>query len=410
MRLLHVTTVPLSLSFLRGQIAYMQARGIEVHLVSSPGARPPALHEAEDVPVHLITMIRAIDPLRDLLACGALYRTIRRLRPTIVHAHTPKAGMLAMLAATCAGVPLRIYHMRGLALCGASGARRMLLSSAEWITCVLAHRVIAVSHSLRDTAIQYRISPPRKIRVLHHGSGQGVDAEGRFNPARLPSSVHGQKRGRLGIPATARVIGFVGRMVPDKGIGDLVRIWSRLRREYPDLHLLMVGPFEREHPLRPEIAQALRRDARVHLPGLDWNTPEWYAAMDVVVLPSYREGFPNVALEAAAMELPIVASRVVGSTDAVRDGETGRLVPSGDLDALCAAVRTYLDSPDLRASHGRAARARVLQQFRPVDVWAEIYREYLTLLQSGSRRARFHTTLRRRVARAASLAWPQGGG
>jgi glycosyltransferase involved in cell wall biosynthesis len=379
--LLHVTTVPMSLIFLTGQVGYMRQRGYAVHALCSPGEGLDASGRVHGMPVRTVEMPRRISPLRDLRAVVQLALEVRRLRPAVVHAHTPKGGLLGMIAAWMTGVPVRIYHMRGLPLQTATGWRRRLLSWTERVSCALAHRVICVSHSLREVAIAEGLCPPDKVRVLLGGSGNGVDAAGRFDPAALAPDTRRRVRERLGIPEDAVVVGFVGRLVRDKGIVELAGAWQRLREEHPQVHLLVVGPWEPQDPVPAELRRALEDDARVHLTGADWETPPLYAAMDLVALPTYREGFPNVPLEAASMELPVVATRVHGCVDAVRDGATGTLVPARDAAALARAVGAYVGDAGLRRAHGRAGRARVLREFRREAIWQALAAEYEALLR-----------------------------
>ena len=379
--LLHITTIPMSLNFLRGQVGYIKQRGIQVHALSSPGPELEAFGEWEAVPVSAVKMSRRITPFQDLGAVVGILRVLRRLRPTIVQAHTPKGGLLGMIAATLYRVPVRIYHMRGLPLLCATGMRRWLLWCADRVACWLAHQVLCVSPSLRNEAIREGFCPPEKIKVLAGGSGNGVDARRRFNPEWLGEQARPDARRRLGIPSAATVVGFVGRMVRDKGIVELTEAWRRLREDYPQLHLLLVGPFERQDPVSPETEALLREDPRVHLAGMDWNTPSLYAAMDLVALPTYREGFPNVLLEAAAMGLPVVATRIPGCIDAVQDGVTGTLVPLADAQALTRAIGMYLADPVLRRKHGAGGRERIRRKFRQDVIWEALYREYLRLLR-----------------------------
>jgi len=383
LRVVHVMTVPLSLGFLRGQAAYMAAQGVDLQAVTSPGPELEPWGLREGVAVHAVEMPRRISPAADLVALWRLVRLLRRLRPDVVHAHTPKGGLLGTIAAWLARVPARIYHVRGLPYVTATGWRRALLMTTERVSCGLAHRVLAVSRSMRALAIRDLGCPPGKIEVLCGGSGNGVDATARFRPQ--PPGVAAAARASLGIPGDAPVVGFVGRLVRDKGIRELREAWGLLRAAHPAAHLLLAGPAEPEDPVPLEVLAALRDDPRVHLLGKVADPVPWYAVMDVLALPTYREGFPNVALEAAAMALPVVATAVPGCTDAVVDGETGLLVPPADGVALGRALERYLADPALRAAHGASARRRVLSDFRQEAIWAALLETYRALAAERGR-------------------------
>jgi glycosyltransferase involved in cell wall biosynthesis len=379
-RLMHVTTVPETLGFFVGQVGYLKERGFEVQAVSSPGPLLEDFAQRETIPVHAVDMSRKIAPAADVKSLGRLVGILRRQRPDMVHAHTPKAGLLGMLAAWFCRVPVRVYTVHGLPFMTATGLRRKLLRWAEKVSCVLAHQVLCVSSSIRGVMVSEGLCRATKIKVLHNGSINGVAAEDRFNPASLSESVRSAVRRRLGIPSDAPVVGFVGRIVRDKGLIELVKAWEELREEPRNLHLLVVGPFEPQDPLPGEVEQVLRRDPRIHLAGADWHTPPLYRAMDMLVLPTYREGFPVVPLEAAAMELPVVATRIPGCIDAIEDGITGTLVPVRDARELAKAIRRYITDAALRTRHGRAARERVRRDFSQRDVWQALHREYLGIL------------------------------
>jgi glycosyltransferase involved in cell wall biosynthesis len=378
--LCHVITVPESLAFLRGQVGHMAARGFEVHAVSSPGPALDAFGEDEAVATAAVDMARAVTPARDLRALRDLVGHLRRIRPHIVHAHTPKGGLLGMLAARLTRTPVRIYHIRGLPYMTATGRRRTLLRTTERISCRLADRVFCVSHSIRRVAVEDGICPAEKIVVFGGGSGNGVDAEGRFDPDRWPATHRDEQRAALGIGPDDPVVAFVGRVVRDKGVPELHRAWTEVREAHPRAHLVLAGAIEPQDPVDPEVLHDLRIDPRAHLLGSVDDVAALYPAADVVVLPTHREGFPNVPLEAASMGLPVVATRIPGCTDAVADGETGLLVPVGDPAALAEALDTYLADPATARRHGQAGRARVLREFRRQDIWNGVHDAYLDLL------------------------------
>lgn len=380
-KLVHVMTVPQSLYFLGGQIGYLQRRGFQIHAVASPAPHLAAFGKQEDVQVHALDMPRRITPIRDLLTLWKLWRLLRRLRPHIVHAHTPKGGLLGTLAAWLARVPVRVYHMRGLPVMTATGLKRILLTWSERVSCALAHRILCVSPSVRDVAVDAALCKAHKITVLGSG-GNGIDATDKFDPTYERAERRSRIRTQHAIPEGATVLGFVGRIVRDKGVVELVEAWQQLRAQFPRLHLLVVGPFESQDPVPQQTVHDLHSDERIHLTGPVDDIAAYYAAMDVVALPTYREGLPNVPLEAAAMTLPVVATRVPGCVDAVEDGVTGTLVPPADSDALAEAVAGYLADEALRSKHGAAGRERVLRDFKPETIWKATFREYVRLLQS----------------------------
>jgi glycosyltransferase involved in cell wall biosynthesis len=382
-----VTTVPQTLFFFLGHVLFAKKSGFEVHALSSPDDRLDAFGERAGITVHPVAMARRITPLSDLLSLWRICRCLRRTRPDIVHGHTPKGGLLAMLAAWICGVPVRIYHMHGLPVMTARGYKRVLLRWSEKVSCRLATQVFCVSRSLGEVAAAEGLCSPRKIKVLLHGSVGGLDAEQIFNPACHPDARR-RLRTQYGIPADALVAGFVGRIVRDKGLIELTEAWKELRTEFPNLHLLLVGPFEPQDPVPAEVEAILRNDPRIHLAGEIRDVreiPGVYPAMDLFVLPTYREGFGMVLLEAMGLGLPTVATRIPGCVDAVRDGETGLLVPARDAGALAVAVRLYLNDPELRRRHGEAGRRRALRDFRPEALQQALYQEYVELLKSARR-------------------------
>lgn len=380
-KLLHITTVPSTLFFLRGQIKHMKLHGFEVHILSSPGEFLPEFSEHEQVIAHTVNMPRKITPWKDLLAIFQIWFFLHQIRPQIVHASTPKGGLLGTIAAWLAGSPIRIYQMRGLPLMTATGYKRNLLWWSEKISCSLAHTVICNSHSLREVAITEGLCPASKIRVFLGGSSNGVDATIRFNPTRVGTAARGEIRQKYSIPADALVLGFVGRIVRDKGATELAEAWKSLRHQFPKLHLLIAGRFEPQDPLPLWVKQLFEEDDRIHMAGVVLDTPPLYTAMDIFVLPSYREGFANVNLEAAAMQLPVVTTSVAGCIDSIQDAVTGTLVSVQDVDALTKAISFYLTNSELRTQHGIAGRERVLKDFRQEAIWEALHQEYTQLLK-----------------------------
>lgn len=382
-RLVFVTTVPITLeAFFRGQFVYWKQKGFEVIAISSPGTLLETLRDRESVMVFPVPMIRGLSPISDLLAILRLYWLFKRLKPEIVHASTPKAGFVGMIAATLAGVPVRIFTLRGL-MSEMDGRLKAVLRWMEKLTCKLAHTVTANSGSVAKMCVSNRFCSQEKLLVLGHGSSNGVDASDVFNPDKTPITCTNALRAEYGIPESAKVIGFVGRIVKDKGIFELANAWVTLRRKHLDSYLMIVGKPEARDAALKQIIDDWGYDERVVFTG--WIPRERMAThcgiMDVLALPTYREGFPNVVLEAAATGVPVVASKVTGCVDAVVDGVTGTLVPAKDPVALADAIEKYIVDPELRRRHGQAGRTRALNDFQPEMIWNDLHDLYIKMLK-----------------------------
>lgn len=392
-RLCYVLTVPASVRVLmRGHLAHLQSKGFDVTAISSPGSDLDLVGEREGVRTIGISMWRAISPLHDLMALAKLTLALRRLRPHIVNASTPKAGLLGMLAAVLTRVPIRIYTLRGLRLETTRGLRRQILALTERVASACAHRVICISRSLADEYVRLGLADPAKVVVLGAGSSNGIDA-GRFDLGVGRTSINERIREQFGIAAAAPIIGYVGRFARDKGTDDLVAAFCRLRHSVPQARLLLVGE---EDPTDPPLAatmETIRTDKHIIATGHVGDTAAYYQAMNVFAFPSYREGFGNAVIEAQAAGLPVVAFRATGVVDALVDGETGRLVPAGNADALADAIVDYLRDANLASAHGESGRMRVHREFTNERVWQALVAEYERLIESKATTQLNYSTL-----------------
>jgi glycosyltransferase involved in cell wall biosynthesis len=263
-----------------------------------------------------------------------------------------------------------------------TGIKKLLCSSGDKISCWLAHRIFAVSNSLCREVLKRGYCNEEKIKVLANGSFNGLDAKMRFNPEEYPRETRALLRRKYGIPEDAIVLGYIGRIVRDKGIIELTQAWTRLRAEFKNLYLLMVGDFEAGDSVGREVYEALKNDDRVFITGFIYNNiPEHYIAMDIVVLPTYREGLGYTILEGSAMRLPVVATKVCGCVDVVEDGKTGLLVPPKNEKALYEAIKKMSLDESLRDRLGRAGRQRVLECFTQELIWETLFKEYLSLMK-----------------------------
>ena len=320
-------------------------------------------------------MCREMAPVSDLLSLLRLCWLLWRLKPDMTEFSTPKAGLLGSIAAMLCGVPSRVYFLRGLKLETSTGIKRCILLAAERVASACSHVVLCNSESLRKQALVLRVAPEAKLLLLGSGSSGGVDVE-RFSPG--PCIL----RAQLGLPTDAPVVGFVGRLTRDKGLPELVEAFAAILAARPQAHLLLVGWFDvAEDALSRKLRTRIKNHPRIHLTGYVADTAPYYRAMDVMVLPTWREGFPNVVLEAAASGIPVVTTLCTGSRDSVVPEVTGLLIPPGYPVAIREAVLQLLRNPERRCRMGEAARAWVLENYVNGRVLGLTVRFYKSLLE-----------------------------
>ena len=378
-RILLAVTVPVSLILMRQVPELLVNDGWEVHVVSSPGPQLSALGSLPDVVVHPLPMERDPSPLKDAISLVKWLQVLRKVRPDVVSVSTPKASLLGALAAKVMRVPRRVYLQRGLRLETATGMLRTILSAAERMTIRASHSVIAVSPSLRSELVELKLAPARKVVVLGGGSSNGVDVDlfsdsGNVEAARALGE-------RLGLDPGIPVVGFVGRVAPDKGLKELAEARTLLLERGVAHQLLIVGGVD------TGVSSVQAPPSEVFGPmtfttGAVDNTAPYYHLMDVFCLPTYREGFPNVVLEASAAGVPTVSTEATGAVDAVKSGVTGLTVPVRSSPDLADALEFLLRSPELRASMGAAAHRWVDAEFRRdlvARLTAEFYAKELAL-------------------------------
>ena len=376
MKIARIATVPFFLySHLREQIAVTAAAGHEVVLVSSAGAETEWLRALPGVRFVEIDIPRKIAPLRDLRALWRLFLFFSRERFDIVHSTTPKAGMLCAVAGWLARVPVRLHTFTGQAWVELRGMARLLARGGDWLTAHLDTQCYADSFSQRDFIISEGVGTADSIRVLGAGSLAGVDLA-RFDPDHWATE-RTAVRQALNIAEDAKVIAFIGRLTRDKGLGELMAAFNQVSAQLSCV-LLLIGPNETADGSLSHAAGE-GRDANGRMVGYTPEPERYLAVSDLLCLPSYREGFGNVVIEAAAMGVPAVGTDIVGLRDAIVNGETGVLVPPRDVASLAGAMLALLTDELRRRTMGERARRRAVSAYDAATVNAAVLCEYRRL-------------------------------
>ena len=355
-KIIRTATVPLSLDlFCRGLLRDLSSR-YEIIALSSPQPELDSIRKREKVRTISVPMARKIAPFSDLKSLFELIRVFRKERPDMVHSITPKAGLLSMMAAKWTRVPVRIHTFTGLIFPYEKGWKRRLLMTTDRLTASCATHVIPEGVGIRDDLIRFRITR-KPLRVLGNGNVRGIDLSHYVRTEKL-SRRAADLRNIYNIPDDGFAFVFVGRLDRDKGIDELVQAFRMLEKDYPNVHLFLVGAEEPEgKSILDETKEIIAQDDHIHLSdGWQADVRPWYAAADALVHPSRREGFPNVVIEAGAMGLASIVTDINGSREIVKDGLNGTIVPAQDPEALYGAMKDFLEHPEKVQEMAAAAR------------------------------------------------------
>jgi glycosyltransferase involved in cell wall biosynthesis len=382
-KLIRITTVPISLKLLlAGQMKFMREQGWDVLMVSADGRELPQVIKAEGVRHEVIPFTRKITPFQDLKCLWQLYQLIKKEQPDIVHTHTPKAGLLGMIAAKFAGVKVRIHTLAGIPYMAAEGGKKSLLEKMEKLTYSYATHVWPNSNGLKSFVIENNLCPSEKLTVIGKGSSNGVDLE-KFNRGVL-------KENHL-VAATMRILPgeddfiilSVGRLVKDKGIQELVNAFLS-SKIVGKSKLVLLGSFEQDlNPLDPETIKIITDHPRIV--QIDWSdhVAHYLALADVLVHPSHREGFPNVLLEAGAMELPVICSDIIGNTDVITQQKTGLIFPVKNVEVLKEAMEFAYVKRDKMAELANNLFMEVCENYERTKLQNEIFAQYQLVLKEA---------------------------
>ena len=375
-KLLRITTVPVSLQILlRGQHRFM-SQYFEVIGISSSGKVLENVGFNEGIRTIPVEMTRSISPLRDIISLWKLCHILLKEKPQIVHTHTPKAGTIGMLAAWLCGVPVRMHTVAGLPLMEAFGLKRKLLDLVEKITYSCATKVYPNSIGLKDVILQNNYCPASKIQVISNGSSNGIDTN-YFSPQQILQATRATLKEDYKIAENDLVFVFVGRLVADKGINELVKAFNRVSQKHSNARLLLVGNRESDlDPLNEETEQLLQNHKGIVQTGYQSDVRPFLSIADVLTFPSYREGFPNVVMQAGAMGLPSIVTNINGCNEIIQDNVNGIIIPPKDAPALEDAMLELLENEEKRKRLAKNARPLIVERYEQQKVWELIKQEY----------------------------------
>jgi len=386
-KLIRITTVPLSLKvLLKGQLRFMASNGFDVKGVSSEGKELQEVVENEGIVMKVVNMSRKITPFQDLKSLWEMWNFLRKEKPQIVHTHTPKAGIIGMLAARLAGVPHRLHTVAGLPLMEATGTKRKILNFVEKLTYSSATRVYPNSKGLYDFILQNNFTQSNKLKIIGNGSSNGINTTF-FSSDQVSETERVTLREKLNIQPDDFVFVFVGRIVSDKGINELIKAFSQLQtaenNEPTGIKLLLVGGLESDlDPLNPETLAEINQNKDIISVGFQQDVRPFFAISDALVFPSYREGFPNVVMQAGAMGLPSIVSDINGCNEIIVEGENGLIIPSKNVEKLKEKMLTLARDKNLYIKLKENSRRMIENRYEQSVVWKALLEEYEGLLQS----------------------------
>ena len=386
-KLIRITTVPISFKvLLKGQLRFMASNGFDVKGVSSEGEELKEVRENEGIVMEAINMSRKITPFQDLKSLWEMWNFLRKEKPQIVHTHTPKAGIIGMLAARLAGVPHRLHTVAGLPLMEATGIKRKILNFVEKLTYSSATRVYPNSKGLYDFILQNNFTQSNKLKIIANGSSNGINTTF-FSPAQVSEIEKITLREKLNIQPDDFVFVFVGRIVSDKGINELIKAFSELQtaenNELTGIKLLLVGGLESDlDPLNPETLAEINQNKDIISVGFQQDVRPFFAISDALAFPSYREGFPNVVMQAGAMGLPSIVSDINGCNEIIVEGKNGLIIPPKNVEKLKEKMLTLAKDKNLYTKLKGNSRRMIENRYEQSVVWNALLEEYEGLLQS----------------------------
>lgn len=380
-KIIRITTVPMALRYLLpGQMKFMQQNGFEVIMISADGPELNDVIQNEACRHIIVPMTRKITPLQDIKCLFKLIKIFKKEKPDIVHSHTPKAGLLGMLAAKFSGVKIRIHTVAGMPLMVEKGFKFQLLKFIEKLTYSAANHVWPNSQSLYNYIVENKFTVKQKLQIISKGSTNGININ-RFSKAALTETAIAQVKSSINYAAQCTYLLCISRLVADKGIVELVNVFLLLNEKHPSLKLIVVGDYEEElDPLPAGIIQQIENNQNII--HIKWTQQvEYFMHMaQYFVFPSHREGFPNVLLQAGAMQLPIICSRIAGNVDIVTDKQTGLIFETANEQQLEQQIEYAISNPGTTQAMAASLEQIIKKDYQRENIWQNILSAYKSLL------------------------------
>ena len=354
----------------------------KVTAISSEKQRLEKYGEHEGVSTFHLPLTRKITPIKDIVSVFKLYKFLKKEKPEIIHTHTPKAGIVGMVAAILANVPIRLHTVAGLPLLETKGLKRTILIQVEKITYRLATNVYPNSNGLNDIILSKNFTSSNKLKVLGNGSTNGIDTT-YFSKSNFSEDDLINERNKLNIPLEDFVFVFVGRIVSDKGINELIESFLKLHKKHKKCSLLLVGPFEDDlDPISNKTKSAILENEKIINTGYKEDVRIFYALSNALIFPSYREGFPNVVMQAGAMGLPCIVTDINGCNEIIEDHRNGLVIPSKNNKVLFDKMELLVNNVVLLTKLSSKSRQMILDSYEQREVWEAILAEYKILLKN----------------------------
>lgn len=371
-KIFHLVTVSKSIPLMKGQIEFLRGKGLDACIISSDGKE---IRKFDKDAYRIVNMEREISILKDIKSLVNLIILFLKEKPLIVNSGTPKAGLLGTIAAFITKRPNRIYTVRGLRLETVTGLRYKLLYTMEKIAMMCSTDIIAISDSLKEKIIELGLAKESKIRILGYGSSNGLNVKD-FNVTNNKIDINIKEQ-----LVNSFVVGYVGRIVKDKGISELIKSFQKLQELKYNIKLLIVGDFEKADSISDEEIKILKNDSNIVWVNRVDNPVAYFNNMDVFVFPTYREGFGNVSIEAQLLKVPVITTNVTGAKDTVINGETGFIVEKNEVDAIVEKIELLINDENYRKSLGENGKKWIEKYFSNDIIWNDLEQLYINLLQ-----------------------------